>query len=215
MNDHQLDTILGNPGEQPTLPPAIRQLIENFLTNEEITQICQQFRQSCIPNRQVLWSGMLREFAQRWADRHGFQTLTTTMGPLMDTNNPECPRRQKSLNAWSKYVHGASILFAWHITEGDLVTVLSQPPPERFHPTGRSYYQMLEEPIVIGRLGNRSVERINVVHPTVAGAENYTYQMWPYDCPFFWKELFGENRANVHWREVRVGLLQDPNDLSV
>jgi hypothetical protein len=32
----------------------------------------------------VLWSGILRDEAQRWADGHEMQTLTTAMGPLMD-----------------------------------------------------------------------------------------------------------------------------------
>ncbi|KAL3587869.1 hypothetical protein FPOAC2_13768 [Fusarium poae] len=43
--------------DQP--PDAIRQLIRRWLTDEEADNIFSRFQEACIPNRQVLWSGML------------------------------------------------------------------------------------------------------------------------------------------------------------
>jgi hypothetical protein len=126
-------------------------------------------------------SGILRDDAQRWADEHEMQTLTTAMGPLMDLSHPLCLRSQKSSDAWSKYVKGASALFAWYISRGERVTVLSPPPPERFHLSGQTNYQVIEGPIVKGMLGTSAVSRIEMVHPTVKEAENISYQIWPVD----------------------------------
>jgi hypothetical protein len=38
---------------------------------------------------QVLWTGIPRDYAQKWADERGKQTLTTVMGPLMQKNIQE------------------------------------------------------------------------------------------------------------------------------
>ncbi|KAM0282076.1 hypothetical protein ACHAPQ_009722, partial [Fusarium lateritium] len=183
---------------------AIRNLIRCWLTGQEAKAILSQFRKSCIPNRQVLWSGMLRETAQKWADAHDFQTLTTSLGPLLHPGDPDCPHGHKSQNQWSKYFHGASIVFAWFISQGDLVTVLSQPPPQRFHPSGQSFYQLYEEPIIKGKLGNRPVKRIVVAHPTIKLAINFTYEMWPDDKPSLWTEAFGMPDIVIYWRKVKT-----------
>ncbi|OJJ29603.1 hypothetical protein ASPWEDRAFT_81537, partial [Aspergillus wentii DTO 134E9] len=66
-------------------------------------------------------------------------------------------------------IKGASALFAWHICEGEEVTVLTPPPPCRFHPSGFTSYQVIEEPILKG------------AHPDVKGAEDFRYQIWPVD----------------------------------
>jgi hypothetical protein len=89
-----------------------------------------------IPNGQVLWSGMPREKAQEWAKRHELQTLTIVMGPLMDIKHPDCLKLRKNNQQWSNYIHGASAIFAWRIAQGEKVTLLSPPLPERFHPSG-------------------------------------------------------------------------------
>jgi len=63
-------------------------LFPQYLTTDEEAQIHQQFQGDiwrC--NNQVLWSGILRDEAQRWADE-----LTTAMGPLMDLSHPLCLR---------------------------------------------------------------------------------------------------------------------------
>lgn len=78
---------------------------------------------------------MLREEAQSWADRHGMQTLTTAMGSLMNLEVTVRAKSKKSSEAWSKYVRGASAVFAWHISQGERVTMLTPPPPQRFHPS--------------------------------------------------------------------------------
>ncbi|KAF5257759.1 hypothetical protein FOXYS1_11697 [Fusarium oxysporum] len=143
-------------------PDAIRQLVRRWLTDEEANKILSRFQKACMTNRQVLWSGMLREHAQQWADAHGFQTLTTALGPLLYHGDPS-PQTQ----APPRYIHGASIIFAWFVSQGDLVTVLSHPPPLLFHPSGQTFYQLYEEPIIKGKMGNRPVGRIDTAHPVI------------------------------------------------
>jgi len=151
-----------------------------------------------------MWSGILREEAQRWADEHKMQTLTTAMGPLMNPRHPLCLRSRKSPQEWSKYVKGASALFAWHISRGDRVIVLSPPPPDRFHPSGLTNYQAIEEPILKGSLGGSGILRIEMVHPTVEGAENFSYQIWPVDESHAWVAKFGALAPKErYWRRVR------------
>ncbi|PVH89086.1 hypothetical protein DL98DRAFT_614165 [Cadophora sp. DSE1049] len=147
-------------------------LVPQHLTADEEAQIHRQFQgDTWQRNNQVLWSGILREEAQLWADEHEMQTLTTAMGPLMDPSHPLCLWTQKTAT------HGA---------------ILSPPPPERFHPSGQTNYQLIEEPIVKGSLGTTAVSRIELVHPTVPGAENTSYQIWPVDDTTTWTKQFGE-----------------------
>ncbi|OBS16052.1 hypothetical protein FPOA_13248 [Fusarium poae] len=164
--------------DQP--PDAIRQLIRRWLTDEEADNIFSRFQEACIPNRQVLWSGMLREQAQQWADTHGFQTLITALGPLLHHGDRKCPCGQSS----AKYIHGASIIFAWFISHGDLVTVLSHPPPLHFHPSGQTFYQLYEEPIIT--------------------AIDFIYQLWPYDNSSLWTKTFGVSNTELGWRKTRI-----------
>ncbi|TVY37833.1 hypothetical protein LSUB1_G005285, partial [Lachnellula subtilissima] len=180
-----------------------------YLTADEEAQIHQQFQGDIWRrNNQVLWSGILRDEAQRWADEHEMQTLTTAMGPLMDSSHPLCLRNKKSIKAWRQYIKGASAIFAWYISRGEKVTVLSPPPPERFHPSGATSYQAIEEPIIRGKLETRTVSRIEMVHPTVKGAENTHYQIWPVDETTTWTAKFGElNVQKRCWRVVKKRLL--------
>lgn len=56
----------------------------SFLTRDEKAHICERFKGSpWHRNSQVLWSGSPREYAQRLADDHEMQTLTTAMGNLI------------------------------------------------------------------------------------------------------------------------------------
>jgi hypothetical protein len=106
-----------------SLEPTLRQ----FMTSEEELQIHRQFQgKQWRPNRQVLWTGIDREIGQKWTNAHDMQTLTNAL----------CVRVRKSKDAWSKYVKGASALFACYIAGNKRVVVLSPPPPERFHPSG-------------------------------------------------------------------------------
>ncbi|KAB5513488.1 hypothetical protein GE09DRAFT_912478, partial [Coniochaeta sp. 2T2.1] len=157
------------------------------LTLDEAVQICRRFRDNTWrPDCQVMWTGMPREHAQRWADGHTMQTLTTAMGPFMDPEHPSCLRCKKSAPAWSRYVKGASALFAYHISRGKRVVVLSPPPPDRFHPCGGTNYQEIEEPI----LKRGGLLEIEMVHPSVNGAESFRYQIWPVDMTCLWVESF-------------------------
>ncbi|XEV04488.1 hypothetical protein FSHL1_009775 [Fusarium sambucinum] len=181
-----------------SLPPTIRQLTELWLTKQDAKDICQQFQSSCVPNRQVLWSGMLRETAQQWADQHNYQTLTTALGQLINPSDSGLPRKRK---ASARYLHGASVIFAWYISQGDCVTVLSQPPPQRFNPSGRTYYQTVEEPIIKGQLGNKAVGSIIVVHPTVKGdACEFMYEIWPHDEISLWTTRYKIPTITITWR---------------
>ncbi|OAL42698.1 hypothetical protein IQ07DRAFT_471320, partial [Pyrenochaeta sp. DS3sAY3a] len=156
--------------------------IRPYLTLAEEIQIYEQFHgKRWKPNGQVLWSGLSREEAQRWADEHGMQTLTTAMGPLLDSSSPMYARHGKSTKAWKKYIKGASAMFAWTITERERVLVLSPPPPERFHPSGQTTFQRIEEPIIKGAIRGHAVLRIDIIHPIVKGAEDFSYQLWPID----------------------------------
>ncbi|KAL3292308.1 formamidopyrimidine-DNA glycosylase [Colletotrichum asianum] len=109
-------------------------------------------------------------------------------------------------------MRGASALFAWRVSQGRLTTVLTPPPPHRFHPSGLTNYQDVEEPILKGVLGS-SVERIMMAHPEVAGAESFVYEAWPSDRYATWVASFGEfpdkawrlvgrTRARTIWQAV-------------
>jgi hypothetical protein len=197
----------GNGSAKPRTPTSvISHAICHFLCPDEINEIYNQLRASLIPNRQVLWSGLHREKAQHWADAHDMQTLTTAMGPLMDNDNALCRLKTKRRNGWSNYIHGASVIFALLIAEGKQVTVLTPPPPQRFNPSGESYYQQIEEPIIKGELGNKPLEQILLVHPMVPGATDSIYQMWPVDKQEAWKKEYGSRARTivVKWRETKV-----------
>lgn len=186
------------------LPKQLREFIEEHLTEEEKRQIIEQIYGKSLRNRQVLWTGMAREDAQLWADKHKLQTLTTAMGPLMDTDSPHCPKRDKGKREWTKYVLGASAIFAWYISKGDLVTVLTHPPPDLFHPSGKTSYQVIEEPILKGMLGNHPVGRIELVHPSVPNAPVQRYQIWPRDESSCWKSDSRAKVPNTKWRNVKL-----------
>ena len=118
---------------------SLEPILREFMTSDEELRIHQQFRGSqWRPNRQVLWTGINREIGQKWTNTHEMQTLTSAMGPLMDPSDASCVRGRKSKNGWSMYVKGASALFAYYIAGNERVIVLSPPPPERFHPSGRT-----------------------------------------------------------------------------
>lgn len=185
-----------------TIPEPLHDFIRQNLTRDEADAIFKQFKKSFIPNRQVLWTGMTRNSAQRWADTQGMQTLTTAMGPYMDCNNQLCPKRGKTAAAWTKYIHGASAIFALCISDGSVVTVLSSPPPERFHPSGNTSFQTIEKPIITGSLGNRPVGRIEAVHPIVPAAQHFLYQLWPDDEVACWIHQFGLDEKVIQWRPV-------------
>lgn len=191
--------------DQQSAQAPLVQVVRRFLSAQETARIIQQFQsKEWIPNGQVLWSGMPREVAQEWADRHQLQTLTTAMGPLMDEKHPECLKLKKNQRQWKRYVHGASAIFAWRIAQAEKVTLLSPPPPERFHPSGLSYYQLIEEPIIRGLFGRNSVKNIMITHPMILEGKDdeFFYELWPNDRSEKWVEQFGSRPYKVKWRQV-------------
>ncbi|KAK1470213.1 hypothetical protein CCUS01_06598 [Colletotrichum cuscutae] len=196
---------VGQLGPQTASCQALtRTACPQYLTSEEFEQIIRQFK-SCpwLENKQVLWSGLMKDQVQEWAAQRGMQTLTTAMGPLMDSGNPLCLRRTKSSCAWSKYTKGASLVFAWRISQGSYTTVLTPPPPERFHPDGLTNWQDIEEPVLKGRLGTPTSCAILLVHPAVQEAQNFRYQVWPVDYTDKWLKKFKVNQASIHtWRTI-------------
>lgn len=201
LMDHEklIQSLVSQTSSQAPLVAILRQ----YLSVHEAVQIIGQFQSNYwIPNGQVLWSGMPREKAQEWADRHQLQTLTTAMGPLMDVQHPDCLKLKKNHRQWSFYVHGASAIFAWRIAQGENVTLLSPPPPERFHPSGLSYYQVIEEPIIRGLLIQNAVQKINIVHPQTKESNDFSYELWPNDRRDKWVEQFGSMSYEMKWRQV-------------
>ncbi|KAJ6027405.1 uncharacterized protein N7446_004000 [Penicillium canescens] len=180
------------------------EIISRYLTPDEAVPIIQQFlSDDWLTNGQVLWSGVPRNVAQQWAEDHQMQTLTTAMGPLMRKECTQCRRKEISAQKWSKYIHGASAVFAWRIAQDQTVTLLSPPPPGRFHPTGLSFFQVIEEPIIKTRSGQNALCRIMMVHPTVKGAADFPYEIWPNDESFLWIERFGMQPGPRKWRQTK------------
>ncbi len=77
------------------------------LTAAEADQTHPRFADTTFrPRNQVMWSGILREWAQVWADKRDMQTLNTVMGPLMDKEHSSCLKSTKSAKEWSIYIKG-------------------------------------------------------------------------------------------------------------
>lgn len=93
----------------------------------------------------------------------------------------------------------------WCIAQGENVTLLSPPPPERFHPSGLSYYQLIEEPIIRGLIDKKSVQKIMIVPPMIKKSDDLFYELWPNDERDKWVEKFGSSPYKRKWREVRHG----------
>lgn len=69
-------------------PPAITEFFLRFLTGPQVTQTSRQFLSSWHRSRQVMWTGNIRDRAQKWAGRRGMWTLSTAMGPLANGDDP-------------------------------------------------------------------------------------------------------------------------------
>jgi hypothetical protein len=150
-----------------------------YLTRKEAEQIIDQFKQ--IPqsyDRLLFWTGIPREWAQQWADDHGMLTLTSAMGPLMDSTDRRCLRKDKELEEWSKYVKGASGIFARYACRRGIVRVLTLPPSWAEFIRPESTYRTIEEPVLRGTSGCCCAVQINTVH-LLATLEELEYQTWP------------------------------------
>jgi hypothetical protein len=150
-----------------------------YLTREEAEQIIARFME--IPrsyDRLVFWTGILREWVQQWADEHGMLTLTSAPGPLMDRKDQRCLRRIKKPRKWSKYIKGASVIFARYACKRGIVRVLTLPPSWAEFIRPRSIYRTLEEPILKGASGCCCAVEIHTVH-LLTTFEELEYQTWP------------------------------------
>jgi hypothetical protein len=150
-----------------------------YFTREEAEQIIDQFEKvSHSFDRLLFWTGIPREWAQQWADDHGMLTLTSAMGPLMDSTDQRCLRRDKELEGWSKYVKGASGIFARYACRRGIVRLLTLPPSWAEFIRPESTYRTIEEPVLKGTSGCCCALQINTVH-LLATLEELEYQTWP------------------------------------
>jgi hypothetical protein len=150
-----------------------------YLTREEAEQIIDRFEK--IPqssDRLLFWTGVPREWAQQWANNNGMLTLTSAMGPLMDSTDQGCLRRVKAQGEWSKYVKGASGIFARYACRRGIVRVLTLPPSWAGFIRPESTYRTIEEPVLKGVSGCYSAKQINTVH-LLATLGELEYQTWP------------------------------------
>lgn len=180
--------------------PTIRDFILQFLTEGQVEQLMQQFNSSCQPNRQVMWTGMPSEEAQKWADQNDMQTLSTALGPFRKHSSAQRlndGRKQSQVT----YMRGASAVFAQYITTGKVVTLLCRPPPDRFNPTGVTNIQLVELPILTGIIGDHAVPRIEIVHPGGGDAEDIRYQFWPSDERDIRCKRFARDVEMTPWRQ--------------
>ncbi|KIW99524.1 uncharacterized protein Z518_11263 [Rhinocladiella mackenziei CBS 650.93] len=161
----------------------------------------------------VFWTGVPLELAQRWAEQHGLPTLTIAMGPLYSGRDAGSARCGKSSNAWSKYMKGASGLFAEYACRGNRqAVVLAKPPPIIYSTRKRSNYRDLEEPILKGVFGGPGTVRIEYVHPTVTGAATFQYQVWPLDRSSAWYTFFGNPLPEVPTDQKTAVMMQGKQD---
>jgi hypothetical protein len=186
-------------------------LLLNYVSIQEAVHILRQFRGPqwrC--NQQVLWSGVSQQMVQRWADDHSLQTLTAAMGPLKNKHRVSPLRSRKERLRWSKYMKGASAMFAWCVSQGERCALLCRPPEQRFHPLGISTYQSIEEPILKGLYGSAAISQITVYHPDVADAKDFGYQLWPADNVEEWVRRYGDCKWNKKraWRLGKCAKVQ-------
>jgi hypothetical protein len=120
----------------------------------------------------------------------------------MVSDHPSCSKSRISKKAWNEYMKGASAVFVYQISKGERVTVLAPPPPDQFHPDGATNYQAIEEPILKGSIEGSVVSRIEMVHPTVKGAKDFCYEVWPADETHLWNARFGMLPRKPNWRRV-------------
>jgi hypothetical protein len=152
-----------------------------YLTRKEADQIIAQFQD--IPqssDRLLFWTGVPRDWAQRWADEHGLLTLTSAMGPLMDVKDKRCLKSGKGKKNWKKYVKGASAIFARYACGRGVVRVLTLPPSRAEFLRPSSSYRTLEEPVLKGSTGYCCAVQINFVH-LLSDSRTLEYQIWPED----------------------------------
>ncbi|KAI6851135.1 hypothetical protein KC332_g268 [Hortaea werneckii] len=168
--------------------------LSEYLSQEEVTQLNQAFNIALQHDLAlVFWTGISPELARDWARRNGLKTLTMAMGDLY-TDNVRKPVRSakpgKSNKSWSRYMKGASWLFAQHACQGRCAIVLTNAPPHVYSQRKHSNYREIEEPILKGFEADRRTIQIDYVHPKIPGAAGFRYQVWPEDRSAEWLGFF-------------------------
>jgi hypothetical protein len=164
-----------------------------YLSREEADNIIARFEG--IPSSLdtlLFWTGLPREWAQRWADEHGMLTLTSAMGPLMDIAHPQCLKGTKKSEDWSRYVKGASSIFSRYACTCGVVRVLTVPPSETWRLRPNSTFHSIEEPVLKGVIGSAHVLRLKYVH-LLSGSKNTEYEVWPEDHTQAWLDSYGND----------------------
>ncbi|KAH6646314.1 hypothetical protein BKA67DRAFT_583848 [Truncatella angustata] len=182
---------------------SVQQAVQSFLTDEEANHISEQFSgDSWRPNRQVLWESVRHPLVEQWARDHDMQTLTIALGPLAEPGHPKCLRANMPKSRVSTFMKGAGALFTWFITLGSEVTIICQPPPDRFNPKHGTNFQANELPILRRAIENASLD-VYMVHPDVKSAIEYRYQVWPKNNTQTWIDKYGNEAYNPQpWRKV-------------
>lgn len=109
---------------------------------------------------------------------------------------------KRSKAQWKDYVKGASRIFALYVPKCHEITMLTRPPPNKFHPMGRSTYQSMEEPILQGMQGGDPVSRIDLVHFTVTDASDFRYQICPEGRTHLWSNRYKLHQLRKHYRRT-------------
>lgn len=183
----------------------VNEIADYYLTPSQKARINRRFTSPDVhKNRLVLWTGENYDLVQKIARDHNKQTLSIALGPLIDPCHPEFAPSTSSRAAKAKFMHGASALFAQHISNhSSEVFLLCPPPPVMFNPNGRTYYQDIEEPIIT-KFGVNKNLRIFAVHPSVEGASNFPYEIWPTDRTCEWHQRFpGACVKKKKWRQTK------------
>ncbi|RMY21054.1 hypothetical protein D0867_03568 [Hortaea werneckii] len=94
------------------------------------------------------------------------------MGDLYTDNTRKPSRSVKSgkSKSWSKYMKGASWIFAQHACQSRYATVLTDVPLDVYSKRKHSNYRQIEEPILKGSEAGRRTIQIDYVHPRLPGA---------------------------------------------
>lgn len=154
--------------------------LSKYLCQNEVTQLNQAFEVSLQHDSAlVFWTGISPDLAKNWARSNDLKTLTMAMGSLYTDNGRKSGRSQKSTKTWSKYMKGASWVFAQQACHNRYALVLTNAPPNVYSTREHSNYREIEEPILKGLETERHAIRIDYVHPTVPGAACFRYQVWP------------------------------------
>ncbi|KAI7293805.1 hypothetical protein KC343_g148 [Hortaea werneckii] len=163
--------------------------LSEYLSQDEVTQLNQVFNIALQHDfALVFWTGISPEIARDWARRNELKTLTMAMGDLY-TDNVKKPLRSAKpgkSKSWSRYMKGASWIFAQHACQGRCAIVLTNAPPHVYSQRKHSNYREIEEPILKGFEAGRRTIQIEYVHPRIPGAAGFRYQVWPEDWSAEW-----------------------------